>query len=95
MRLNERVILFAAEGGQRARTAFRTGRTPLSWPQRALAVALVVILGLPLLLVATVVAIAVLILLAAWLLWRALRRRLARFLPRQDGRSNVRVIRRE
>ncbi|HRP63869.1 MAG TPA: hypothetical protein PK400_11285 [Phycisphaerales bacterium] len=89
-----RISTFAQEGAGRAGAAWRTVASQPSWITRIALMAFLIIVGLPILLLllfALLVATIVFVILA---LINAVLVRLRGAMPRNDGRENVRVIRR-
>ena len=90
-----RIPAISAAQRQRAARGYRWLTSQPSWVVRLALVIFILVVGLPLLLIAIVAVIAATIVFTGLALINAGVARLRGFLPKRDGRSNVRVIRRD
>ena len=90
-----RIPTVSAEQRQRAVRGYRWLTSQPSWVIRLALVIFVLVVGLPLLLLAVVAVIAATIVFTGLALINAAGARLRGLLPKRDGRSNVRVIKRQ
>jgi hypothetical protein len=89
-----RITAFSAGATDAAGTTVRMIRAQPNWLVRLLAVIFVIVVVLPLTLLMIVVVLVAAVVIACLVGIRALVNRLRGLLPRHDGRSNVRVVRR-
>lgn len=89
-----RISTFANEGAGRAGAAWRTVAAQPSWVTRFALIAFLIVIGLPILLLLFLALIVATIVFGVLALANAVLIRLRGALPRDDGRANVRVIRR-
>ncbi len=90
-----RIPAITAAQRQRAARGYHWLTSQPSWVVRLALVMFLLVVGLPLLLLAIVAVIAATIVFTGLALINASVARLRGFLPKRDGRSNVRVIRRD
>ncbi len=90
-----RIPTVTAEQRERAVRGYRWLVSQPSWVVRLALVVFLLLVGLPLLLLAVVAVIAATIVFTSLALINAGVAKLRGFLPKRDGRSNVRVIKRE
>ncbi|MEE8155443.1 MAG: hypothetical protein V3T53_10875 [Phycisphaerales bacterium] len=90
-----RIQTFTTEQRQRAVRGYRWLAAQPSWVVRLALVIFVLVIGLPLLLLAVVAVIAAIIVFTGLAIINAAGAKLRGLLPKRDGRSNVRVIRRD
>ena len=95
MGTSQRIFTVVGGGGRQARTVFESAFRKPSAGQRALAVALLVFLGIPILIIAVILAVALMIVLAILGVGALAMRWVRGLFPKKDGRENVRVVRRE